>query len=104
MKVSGTKYQAPCVLVIGSEDDDPIFGDVLSILVEGQSVFFEFQVLKSLFCPHLHAHSLTLPSSTSRKYIIKQRDLAYYHPYGMYHIPQNGEVSHFTVVRNNIYE
>lgn len=101
VKVSGTKYQTPCILVIGSEDNEPIFGDVTNVLVLGQSVFFEFKLLEAQFYHHYHAYSLSLPSSGS--YIIKHRDLPCYHPYGMYHSLSNDCISRFTVLRNNVY-
>ena len=101
MKVNGTKYQTPCVLVIGMEDDEPIFGDIISILVLGKTVYFEFKLLESNFCHHYHAYSLSFP--ISRKYIIKHCNLSSYHPYSMYHATYDSVSSTYVVLRNKIY-
>ena len=60
VKVYGTKYQTPCALVVGKTDDDPLFESVHKILVSGQEVFFEFEKMDAVFCPHYHAYALSL--------------------------------------------
>ena len=107
MKVFGTKYQTPCVLVIGkNEDDDLLFGSVQNVLVYGQEVYFEFEQIEAIFCQHYHAYALSLPIlNSSQHYLIKQKDLVSYHPYGFYHCLNisNMPSLHYTVLRSNIY-
>ena len=106
MKVNGTKYQVPFVLVVGkSEDADLAFGEVHSVLVHGQLVLFEYHLLEAQFYPHYHLYALSLtPLSDRQSYLIKHRDLLNYHPYGLYH---NASISadhslRYTVLRSNI--
>ena len=90
MQINGTKYQTPCVLVVGKsmEDDELQFGHVLAVLVDCEEVLFEFELMKAEYCNHFHAYALSLPPASHRhKYLIKQKDLASFHPYGMYHCP-----------------
>lgn len=103
MTVNGTKYQTPCVLVVGkNEEEDPIFGSVCRVLVSAQEVFFEFEQMEAIFCQHYHAYAL---SSSCQHFLIKQNDLITHHPYGLYRCPNisNTLSSHYTVLRNNIY-
>ncbi len=105
MKVNGTKYQTPCALVIGVEDGEQIFGDIINVLVFSRSLFFEFQLLESSFYHHYHAHLLSTPQPRATSYIIKHKDLAHYHPYGMYHcISIDNIVSQYVVLRSKIYK
>ena len=109
VKIHGTKYQIPCAVVVGRSDDDDdelLFGLVLSILVYCKEVYFEFELLEAQYCNHYHAHSLSIPPASSiQKYLIKQVNLASFHPYGMYichNISPSSSLS-YTVLRNNIY-
>ena len=50
MILNGTKYHMPFVLIAGkTEDEDLIFGNVVSIFVHCQSVLFEVEILNSHF-------------------------------------------------------
>ena len=106
--MNGTKYQTPCVLVVGHLDDDeePLFGHVLGVLVYCQEVLFEFELMEAQYCKHYHAYALSLPPASSRqKYLIKQIDLPSFHPYGMYHCHNisSNTLLQYTVLRSNIY-
>ena len=107
VKVNGTKYRTPCALVIGrTEEEDPMFGYVYSVLVSGQEVFFEFEEMEVTFCQHFHAYAVTLPLSSRQHFLIKQKDLINYHPYGLYHCPSISSNTcniQYVVLRNNIY-
>ena len=107
MIVNGTKYQTPCVLIVGkSEDQDVVFGNVINVLVFNQSVLFEVEILSSTFSPHYHAYAVSvLPSSASQTYLIKHSDLACYHPYGLYYCPHLSSdlTLRYTVIRSNVY-
>lgn len=68
VKVSGTKYQLPCALVVGQSDDEElIFGTVLGILVHCREVFFEFELMEGQYCKHYHAYALSFPHTSSQK-------------------------------------
>ncbi len=59
VRVCGTKYQTPCILVIGSKDDEPIFGDIDNVLVlvlVNQSLRFWKQNFVIII---MHTHCLT---------------------------------------------
>lgn len=78
VKVNGTKYQTPCILVIWkNEEEDPLFGSVSSILVSGQEIFFEIEQMEAVFCQHYHAYALSFPShpSSHQHFLIKQEAL-----------------------------
>ncbi len=84
MKVSGTKYRMPCVLVIGKTDEDQVlFGEVTRILVDIKSVIFEFKLFRSYFNHHFHCYCLISPETTH--YAIPYSHLIHYHPYGLYY-------------------
>lgn len=103
VKVNGTKYQTPCVLVVGTTvEEEPVFGNVTSILVSNQEVYFQFEQMESYFIEHLHAHCL---SSLQEYFLVKQTDLINYHLYGIYHCSNftTTPSSHFIVLRHNIY-
>ena len=109
MKVNGTKYQTPCVLVVGQskEDEELLFGHVLSVLVYCQEVLFEFELMEAQFCKHYHAYALSLPpTSCCEKYLVKQVDLPSFHPYGLYHCHNicSNQSLQYTVLRSNIYK
>lgn len=106
MILNGTKYQMPCVLIAGkTEDEDLIFGNVVSIFVHCQSVLFEVEILNSHFCPHHHAHAVSVLPSALQTYLIKHSNLACYHPYGLYYCPHISSdlTLRYTVIRCNIY-
>ena len=103
MKVSGTKYRMPCVLVIGKTDEDEvIFGEVTRILVDIKSVIFEFKLFRSYFNHHFHCYCLISPENTH--YAIPYSQLIHYHPYGFYYSSSiNSEHPHcFSVLRSVI--
>ena len=105
VKVNGTKYQSPCALVVGQSDDEElIFGSVLSTLVHHQEVFFEFEVMEGQYCKHYHAYALSLPRTSSQTYLIQHKDLPSFHPYGLYHCHHisNNSSLQYTVLRSNI--
>jgi hypothetical protein len=105
--VKGTKYQAPCALVIGKEEEELQFANVVSIFIDEDAVLFEFIPFKGHpFCHHHHAFPLSLPpSSSSCRYLINQSDLLDYHPYGLYHSSTifTDQTLEFVVLRNNVY-
>ena len=106
MILNGTKYQTPCVLIVGkTEDENLIFGSVVSIFVHCQSVLFEVKILNSHLCPHHHAYAMSLSPSALPMYLIKHSDLAYYHPYALYYCPHISSdlTLRYTVIRCNIY-
>ena len=106
MIVNGTKYQAPCLLIVGkTEDEDLLFGKVVSILIHSQSVLFEVEILESHFSTHYHSHVISELPAVHRTYLIKHTDLAYYHPLGLYYCPHiSSQVTiRYAVIRCNIY-
>ena len=107
MIVNGTKYQIPCVLIIGkSEDQDLIFGNVVNVLIHQQSALFQVEIMSSTYCPHYHAYALSvLPSPSLETYLIKHSDLVCYHPYSLYYCPHISSdfTLRYIVMRSNIY-
>lgn len=107
--VNGTKYQKPCMLIIGTTDSgEPIFGNVKRILIDSNgsdvTCMFEFKLVEVDFYIHYHAYACScLPSSTT--YLIKHEDLVCYHPYGTYscNVISTERPSRFVVVRSNVY-
>ncbi len=77
VKVSGTKYQTPCVLIV--EEEDPTIGNVHQILVCGDD---ECELMETHFIHHYHAYALTfLPSSSrqtsSRQHFVSNKQILY---------------------------
>ena len=69
VRVNGTKYQVPCAIVIGNNDELE-FGRVVSIYVDDSIVFFEFIPLAThSFCHNFHVFALV--SESECKYLIK---------------------------------
>ena len=105
MKVHGTKYQTPCVLVVGEHEDDLQFGHVTNIFVHFKQLFFEFELMHAECYRHYHAYALSLPAPSLRqKYLVEHRHLLTHHPYGLYHCHNISSdlCVQFTVLRNNI--
>ena len=61
MKVGGILYKRPCVLLLGVDDDYPLFGRLREIFILNSSrVFFYVDVMQtSLFLSHYHAYHIT---------------------------------------------
>ena len=106
VKVNGTKYQTPCGLIVGKTDqEEPIFGEVRRILVDVKAVYFEFQLLHAVLCPHYHCFILSHdPSRNSKCFIINQSCILDYHPYGIYYSQTvtGDSTSRIAVIRNII--
>ena len=102
VRVNGTKYQVPCAIVIG-KNDELEFGRVVSIYVDDSIVFFEFIPLATRsFCHHFHVFALV--SESECKYLIKHKDLFDFNPFGLYtssHISETFE--EYVVLKSNIY-
>lgn len=99
VKVDGIKYQEPCALVIGQEEDNLKFGKITQIYVDGgKEVIFEIELLHTIeFCTHYHTYSLSSERQTS---FIKQCHLLDYHPYGLYQSSFVPFISFFNVCCN----
>lgn len=106
VRVNGTKYQMPCAIVIGMDEDEPKFGSVENIYIDGASVFFEFvPMITNQFCHHFHAFALASQAASSDTYLINHCLLLDFHPYGLYHsttILSEYKVR-YVIVRNNVY-
>jgi hypothetical protein len=109
VKVNGTKYQTPCALVVGKDEADELeFGKVENIYVYENSALFEFiPLLTRQFHHHHHAFVLAMPPISARsQYLIKQKELLDYHPYGLYtcaHIVSDSLLQYYVILRSNVY-
>ena len=92
---------------MGKKDEDLVFGKVEDIFVDAKTVIFEFvEMLTHFFSNHHHVYVVSLPPvSVRRKYLVKQKDLVDYHPYGMYtsvHVSSNTMLE-YIVLRSHVY-
>ena len=87
VRVNGTKYQKPCGLLLGKNDEDFKFGRVVDIFVNGKEVIFEVEPLSTLdYLLHYHAFCLSpITSTDSCTYYVKHSQLLDYHPFGLYY-------------------
>ena len=99
--MNGTRYQSPCGLIIDVKDEEPVIGKVHNVLVDGQEVYFEVELMDATYSEHFHAfivsHSISL-----QHFLIRQFDLVTHQPYGLYyclHIPTTSH-SHFCILRS----
>lgn len=78
-------YQSPSVLIIGrTDEDDPLFGDLVDILYFDDFIFFYVEVLEYVtFSHHFHAHIVSTDHN-SLKYLILYDNLIDHSPYGLY--------------------
>lgn len=108
MNKNGIKYQPPCILIVGKNDnEDLIFANVDDVFVCEKTVIFGIEVLNSKFCYHYHAFALSMcPSSTQQKFLIKYSDLLHHHPFGMYYCPHiSSDISlRYVVLKSNVYQ
>ena len=80
----GTLYQTSSVLVIGKNEDDPVFGELLEIICFDNFILFHVEPLEYMFySSHYHAHVVSTDRSNI-KYLIHPDDLVDYLPYGLY--------------------
>ena len=70
MNKNGIKYQPPCVLIVGKNDDeDLIFANVTDVFICDKTVLFGVEILNSKFCYHYHAFALSIrPSSIQQRF------------------------------------
>ena len=75
VKAEGLEYRKPCVLVVGVEDDDPVFARLEEIYVITSDVYFKV-VMQSIvrYAAHFHAYVIT-PTSPKQYKLIKISDL-----------------------------
>ena len=108
MNKNGIKYQPPCVLIVGKNDDeDLIFANVTDVFICDKTVLFGVEILNSKFCYHYHAFALSIrPSSIQQRFLIKYSDILYHHPFGMYYCPHiSSDISlRYIVLRSNVYQ
>ena len=61
MTVCGTLYKESCILVVGSEEEYPIFGKVVAIYVLKKMVIFRSNIFHTVtYDPHFHAYVVQL--------------------------------------------
>ena len=101
VKVYGTKYQTPCALVVGKTDDDPLFERVHKIVFLAKRCSLNLRKWMQSF---VHT-TMPMPSPSHHHFLVKQKDLITYHPYGLYRCPHISTVSslQYSVLRSNAY-
>lgn len=64
----GTTYKKPCVLVVGCEDEFPVFGRLSSVYIVNRNITFGVQILHThSFDPHFHSYRVTC--TTNSKFV-----------------------------------
>ena len=72
------------MLVIGKNEDGPVFGELLEIICFNDFILFHVEVLEYMFyASHYHAHVVST-ERCNQKYLIHPDDLVDYLPYGLY--------------------
>lgn len=100
--MNGIKYQPPCAVIIGHDEDEPRFGNVLDTYVDGMTVYLEFVPLITVqFLYHYHAYALVMPSNRS-SFFIEPKNLLDFHSYGLYKSCVINNSHHYVITRSNI--
>ena len=85
VKVFGTQYLPSNVLVVGTEDEFPVFAKVKTIYAIKDEVVFEVDLLHSrTFDQHYHAY---LASYTNTQQYIKYQNLPSFLPLHLHSVP-----------------
>ena len=85
MIVENTIYRKPCVVLIGFENDYPLFGRVEDIFVVNCKILFHVTILKTeYFCNHLQAFIIAYTSNTD---VLLCTQLYSYIPMHIHRIP-----------------
>ena len=68
IEVCGTRYQKPCILAVTTDPEEelPIFGDLSTIYMANDKVFFHVKILDTLSYDHHHHAYLLKPSVTEK--------------------------------------
>lgn len=68
IEVCGIRYQKPCILAVTTDpvEELPIFGDLTTIYVANDNVFFHVKILDTLSYDH-HRHAYLLKPSITEK-------------------------------------
>ena len=84
VRLYGTLYQTPCVLLIEKREDELIFGELIDILCFENVILFHIEELEYvLYSDHFHAHVVSTEHRGIR-YLIHPDYLLDYLPYGFY--------------------
>ena len=77
VEVCGTTYKKPCILVIESEDDFPVFGRLSSVYtLDHKKIIFSVQMLHThSFDPHFHSYRVNNTANT--KFVLYENLLSY---------------------------
>ena len=70
VKVDGVEYRRPSVVIIGVDDDDPIFGCVEAIYIIASQVYLHVSVQTIVkYSSHFHAFVIAPTSPTQQKLV-----------------------------------
>ncbi len=57
VKVDGTLYKKPCALLLGTDNDLPLFSNLQEILIAREEVYFNVKLFETIcYNPHYHAY------------------------------------------------
>lgn len=89
VSVKSVTYKIGMFVIIGFENEEPIFGCISEIIVHNNSVIFISTVQKSEFCLHLSSY---LVQPTQTKSVKMQTDIASFYPLTMYKVSDHSYV------------
>ncbi len=84
INVYGTLYKKPCALIVGTQNDLPLFGELQNLLTVNGKVYFHVQLFKTIhFNDHYHAY--LVESSTDYRTVCHS-ELACHSPIHIRHL------------------
>ena len=75
VKVGDILYKEPCALLVGVEEDDPVFGRLKSIYVVNDRIIFELNIFQTHYF-HSHYYSYIVSSTSSNKLFLSSQLLS----------------------------
>ena len=91
VEICGTTYKCLCVLIVGVEDEFPLFGKVASVYIIDKSIVFNVCVLHTCsYDPHYHAY---LVNHTTEMRFVQYKDLVTSVPLHAKKIPDKNELA-----------
>lgn len=72
VKLDGIRYQKPCALLLGVEDDYPLFGRLDDILIVDNRYIFSVTVLSTTYFNH-HYQGYVIDTTTNTKIIMHKQ-------------------------------
>ena len=102
IKIDGITFKTSAVVVIGKDEDYPVFGEICNIFCSNLLVTFEVKLLLfDKFVYHLHAYAImSRPNSQHYHYLVSHDKLCDFHPYSLYPCPFASTKEQYVLLRN----